>query len=138
MGVLDAALRGAKKDGRRNRRTRLDIFADILSVAGMVEQSKPAIIYKANLNSSRAKKYIHFLHSRGLILARDEPNGTTYSTTKNGVKFLQDYREVKEIENEFSKRLKKIQGYLIVTEAKETQAQGLSPASSHRSLRSPT
>jgi len=82
MGVLDAALRGAKKAGRRKRRIRLDIFACILSVAGEVEQSKPAIIYKANLNSSRAKKYIHFLHSRGLILARDGPMGTTYATTR--------------------------------------------------------
>ena len=138
MGFLDAALREAKKTRKRKRRNLLDIFAAILSVVKKAEQTKPAIIYKANINSSRAKKYLLFLLSKGLIQARDGRNGTTYSTTKNGIKFLQDYKEVKELENEFSKGLEKIQGYLGVTEAEENPLQDLSPGSPRQSKRSPT
>ena len=40
-----------------------EIIADILSVAGEGEQSKTAIMRKANLNLGRANRYIWFLLS---------------------------------------------------------------------------
>ena len=50
----------------KERRGRLEIIADILSVA-MKEAKKTEIVYRANLNFKRAGKYLLYLEEKGLI-----------------------------------------------------------------------
>ena len=81
------------KKGLKERRGRLEIIADILSVA-MKEAKKTEIVYRANLNFKRAGKYLLYLEEKGLI-----ENGNMsreYRTTEKGREFLRDYYNTKE------------------------------------------
>ncbi len=77
-----------------NSRESLDIMEDILNVT-MAGARKTAIIYKANLNHSRASKYLKELLDKELLEVDEEP--VTYSTTEKGRNFLKKYKEIKEI-----------------------------------------
>ena len=75
----------------KKRRGRAEIIADILSAA-MKEAKKTQIVYKANLNFRRARKYLPYLEEKGLI----ENIGSEYKTTEKGKQFLQDYQKLDE------------------------------------------
>ena len=79
------------KDRVKERRGRAEIIADILSAA-MKEAKKTQIVYKANLNFRRARKYLPYLEEKGLI----ENIGSEYKTTEKGKQFLQDYQKLDE------------------------------------------
>lgn len=79
------------KDRVKKRRGRAEIIADILSAA-MRETKKTQIVYKANLNFRRARKYLPYLEEKGLI----ENIGSEYKTTKKGKQFLRDYQKMDE------------------------------------------
>ena len=81
------------KEGFEERRGRLEIIADILSVA-MEEAKKTEIVYRANLNFERAGKYLPYLEEKGLI--ENENMGREYKTTEKGREFLRDYQKMKE------------------------------------------
>jgi len=96
---------------RKKRRTRLEIIADILSLVKRGRRNITEIIYKANLNSERAKRYVNFLLSKELIEVK-RGSGKFYAITARGVEFLKDYMELKEIERNLLRRLKKMEGLL--------------------------
>ena len=75
----------------KKRRGRAEIIADILS-ATMKEAKKTQIVYKANLNFRRARRYFPYLEEKGLI----ENIGSEYKTTEKGKQFLQDYQKLEE------------------------------------------
>ena len=77
----------------KERRGRLEIIADILSVA-MEEAKKTEIVYRANLNFKRAGKYLLYLEEKGLI--ENGNMGREYKTTEKGREFLCDYQKAKE------------------------------------------
>ena len=80
------------------RRSPMQIVADILSVADE-GASITQIVYKANLNFSRAAKYLEMLLKRGYIRTIKEPGSTriVYQTTDEGKRFLMQYRQMKEL-----------------------------------------
>lgn len=86
-GIMDGV-----KHKYKVRRSRMDIIADILSVA-MEETKKTQIVYKANLNFRRVEGYLHYLLDRGLI----ENTDGGYKTTEKGKEFLSDYQKMKRL-----------------------------------------
>ena len=79
------------KDRVKKRRGRAEIIVDILSAA-MRETKKTQIVYKANLNFRRARRYFPYLEEKGLI----ENIGNEYKTTEKGKQFLRDYQKLEE------------------------------------------
>jgi len=75
----------------KKRRGRAEIIVDIL-LAAMEEAKKTQIVYKANLNFRRVKKYLPYLEEKGLIVN----TGSEYKTTEKGKQFLRDYQRMDE------------------------------------------
>ena len=75
----------------KERRSRMDILADILSVAGE-ETKKTHIVYSANLNFARVDEYLQYLVDKGLI----EKKSGEFKTTEKGEEFLRAYLEMSE------------------------------------------
>lgn len=74
------------------RRSKLDIYADILKVA-REGAKKTHIVYKANLNFKILKEYLSFLLSKGLVDNSDQ----YYYTTKQGTNFLENYQKLSRV-----------------------------------------
>ena len=77
------------KGSLKERRSRMDIIADILLVAGE-EAKKTHIVYSANLNFARVGEYLQYLEDKGLI----ENRSRRYKTTEKGEEFLRAYLEM--------------------------------------------
>ncbi|KXA95302.1 hypothetical protein AKJ36_00975 [candidate division MSBL1 archaeon SCGC-AAA259I07] len=79
----------------RERRSRLDVYADILeAVKG--GSKKTHIVYQANLNFKRCKKYLDNLRGNGLIKAESNPP-LVWSITEEGKEFLKKYDDMRDI-----------------------------------------
>jgi predicted transcriptional regulator len=89
---IKKGIRDRRKDSFKVRRSRMDIIADILSVA-REERKKTQIVYRANLNFRRVEGYLHYLLDRGLI----ENTDGGYKTTEKGKEFLSDYQKMKRL-----------------------------------------
>jgi len=74
------------------RRSKLDIYADILNVA-REGAKKTQIVYKANLNFKIIKEYLSILISKGLVDNSDQ----YYITTKQGTTFLENYQKLNRV-----------------------------------------
>ena len=81
--------KGLKK--REEQRGRLEIIADILTVARF-GATITEIGYKANLHSTQVKSYIDYLEKKGLL----EESGPLYKLSERGKEFLREYQMVKE------------------------------------------
>ncbi|RZN44099.1 MAG: transcriptional regulator [Methanophagales archaeon ANME-1-THS] len=82
----------ARNDSVKERRGRLEIMVEVLSIArGGV--GKTEIVYKANLNFKRVKRYLAYLEEKGLI----ENSRLGYKTTDKGEEFLRDYQKMSEL-----------------------------------------
>ena len=73
------------------RRSDLDICADILVVAKRGAK-KTHIVYRANLNFNLVTKYLKRLIEKGLLRPSSENN--VYTTTDEGIDFLEKYRKL--------------------------------------------
>ena len=71
------------------RRSKLDIYADILKVA-RDGAKKTQIVYKANLNFKIIKEYLSILMLKGLVDNSDQD----FITTKQGTIFLENYQKL--------------------------------------------
>ena len=89
------------------RRSQIDIVFDILmAVQAKGGKIKPThLLYKSNLSHTRMKKYVEELKEKGLLAEISE---TTRKTDRNfftisdaGLRFLADYRKVKELTDAF-------------------------------------
>lgn len=76
------------------RRNRFDIIMEILSIA-KGGSNKTAILYGANLNSKLIKKYIDELVEKQ-FLEVTENGPKRYKTTKKGLRFLKNYKDILE------------------------------------------
>ena len=85
-------LRESLKVRFKERRNKIEIMVDILSVA-RDEAKKTEIVYGANLNFNRVMRYLPFLEKRGLIA----DFGGVYKTTEKGEKFLYDYQKMQNL-----------------------------------------
>ena len=90
--TLNEGVQKSLKERFKERRGKMEIMADILSVARGGAR-KTEIVYKANLNFTRVERYIPLLEERGLVAN----SGAVYRTTKKGEDFLYDYQKVHEI-----------------------------------------
>ncbi|MFP3951347.1 MAG: winged helix-turn-helix domain-containing protein [Candidatus Bathyarchaeia archaeon] len=79
------------------RRSRLEIVKDMLEVVKDAEAvSKTDIVYGANLNFSRADKYLSILINKGL-LSRNGESRSRYHLTDKGVSFLNQAEELLQV-----------------------------------------
>jgi predicted transcriptional regulator len=71
------------------------ILEDILTIA-LNGAIKTRIVYKANLNFNRARRYLLYLEDKGLIAIEKNSNGTeVYRTTEKGGRLLDLLREAR-------------------------------------------
>lgn len=82
--------------GSRRRRDRLSIMAEILDVA-REGALKTQIMYRANLSFVQVNEYISLLLGLKLLNVSETPERTVYKTTDKGLKYLQGYREIKQL-----------------------------------------
>ncbi len=77
------------------KRTLLDIYADILSAIDD-GRNKTNIVYKANLNFNRCRRYMNSLIKGGLIKIQTN-SPSAWAVTDRGHDFLENYRELRTI-----------------------------------------
>jgi predicted transcriptional regulator len=71
------------------------ILEDILTIA-LNGAIKTRIVYGANINFKRARKYLLYLEDKGLIAVENKPDGTkVYKTTEKGGRLLDLLRETR-------------------------------------------
>ena len=80
----------------RRRRDRSLIIAEILVVA-KERALKTQIMYKANLSFAQLKEYLSLLLNLNLLKAVKMSEKTIYETTDKGLRYLQSYREIREL-----------------------------------------
>jgi len=79
------------------RRSRLEIVKDMLEVARDAQGvSKTDIVYGANLNFSRADRYLSVLINKGL-LSENGASRTRYHLTNKGKGFLKQAEELLQV-----------------------------------------
>lgn len=84
------------------KRERLEVIKDILESIRQNRQIKPTrLLYSSNLSPQMFKDYINELISKDFIkLDVDKEDKKTFSLTKKGMEFLQEYRVIRNfIEN---------------------------------------
>ena len=80
-----------------SRRSRSEITIDILTEA-LKGASKTRIMYRANLNFLRFKRYFSELESKGLIMVTSNPGRRmVYRTTEKGKNALEILKKAKQI-----------------------------------------
>ena len=86
-------MRGGWQKGSAKRRGLIDIYADILNAIddGVC---RTRIVYKANLNFNRCKRYMDDLFRGGLVKAQTN-SPSTWAVTKRGYEFLKKHRELR-------------------------------------------
>ena len=78
------------------RRDRLLIMAEILEVA-IDGALKTQLMYRANLSFAQLNEYIKILVDLGLMSIDNNSQRTVYRTTQKGMRYLQSYREIKDL-----------------------------------------
>ena len=84
------------------KRERLEVIKDILNSVRTMRNIKPTrLLYSSNLSPQMFKGYINELISKKFIqLDIDKKNKKTFSLTKRGIDFLQEYKIIENfIEN---------------------------------------
>ncbi len=81
----------------KRRRSRLEVFADILAEA-LNGANKTRIMYRANLNFLRFHRYFSELLGKGMIVTENTSDGmVVYRTTNKGRRFLKSVNEAEDI-----------------------------------------
>jgi len=80
----------------RKRRDRLYIMAEVLEVTieGVL---KTQVMYKANLSFAQLNEYLKLLLDLKLLETYNSNGKTFYKTTPKGLRYLQSYREIREL-----------------------------------------
>ena len=81
---------------RPKRRDRLFIIAEILEIA-QEGALKTQIMYRGNLSFTQLNEYLNFLTERRLLKIIEEDGKKLYTTTRRGIKYLKNYREIKSL-----------------------------------------
>ncbi len=85
------------------RRDKLRIIYDMLnSINDKGGRIKPThLLYKSNLSHTKMQVYIAELTSKGLVKEEYYKQNKVYTLTKNGIKFINDYRKIREFTDSF-------------------------------------
>jgi predicted transcriptional regulator len=85
------------------KRNRLEIIRDILKVIkdknGRVKPTH--VLYKSNLSHSMMKEYLDELILKGFIVEENSTKNKTYSITKKGINYLEEYNTILTFTNSF-------------------------------------
>lgn len=77
------------------RRSRIEIYTDILQEIAFRPRRLTHIMQAANLPYTQLKRYLIRLKKTNLVVERrDRPNGVSYQATSEGVRFLKEYKKV--------------------------------------------
>lgn len=82
----------------RYRRSRIDIFSQILVAAQGADTKKTKIMYKASLSDQALNEYLEILTDSDLLRYRLDIR--TFKTTEKGLRFLDLYRKIGQLMNE--------------------------------------
>ncbi len=83
-------------ENARKRRDHLFIMAEILEVA--VEGAlKTQVMYRANLSFAQLNEYLKLMVDLKLLEQVRNSDKNIYKTTTKGMKYLQSYREIKDL-----------------------------------------
>ena len=93
--------------GRRKRRDRLYIIAEILDISkdGVL---KTQIMYKANLSFSQLNDYLKFLVNLNFLEAKEIDGRIIYKTTEKGLRYLDNYKEILQLLKNTKNDVKKL------------------------------
>jgi predicted transcriptional regulator len=86
------------REPRLERRTRYEIFADLLEI--VMKRELCAVTrasYGANLPVDRAKKFLGFLASRGFVKEEFVGDQKRYRITKRGLEYLETYGKMQKM-----------------------------------------
>jgi len=79
------------------RRSKLEMYVDIIKVLAQRGPLKLTHMYKANVNCSILKEYLHFLIKQGLVEERiARKQRVVYAATQRGVMVLKYFKELKQ------------------------------------------
>jgi predicted glycosyltransferase/predicted transcriptional regulator len=87
---------GNKVDNLFSRRSRIEIFLDIIQSTSLRPLRLTHIMRDANISHNELKKILATLESGGLILSQDTLSGKLYQATSDGLKVLEDYRGIRQ------------------------------------------
>ncbi len=80
------------------RRSKLEMYIDILDVLSIKPLKVTHITYKANINCAVLKETLDFLMTNGLVEERVMNKGKgAYALTKKGLSVLKAFREIKQV-----------------------------------------
>ncbi len=80
------------------RRSKLEMYIDILKVLAHRGALKLTHMYKANVNCSVLKEYLDFLIKQGLVEERTiGKRRVVYAITQRGVTVLKHFKELKQV-----------------------------------------
>jgi len=85
------------------KRERLEVIKDILNSIRSNRKIKPTrLLYSSNLSPQMFKEYVNELISKGFIkIDVDDKEKKTFSITKKGMEFLQEYRVIENFVENF-------------------------------------
>ena len=84
------------------KRERLEVIKDILDAIRDNKNIKPTrLLYASNLSPQMFKEYINELMIKGFIKLEIEEDKKTFSLTKKGNEFLEEYRIIEKFINNF-------------------------------------
>ncbi|HJX02519.1 MAG TPA: winged helix-turn-helix domain-containing protein [Candidatus Bathyarchaeia archaeon] len=88
-----------RKEGLEMRRSKLEMYIDILKVLAHRGPLKLThIMYKANVNCSVLKEYLDFLIKQNLVEERTiGKRRVVYAVTQRGITVLKYFRELKQV-----------------------------------------
>ena len=83
-------------DGLHKRRDHLFIMAEILEVS-IDGALKTQVMYRANLSFAQLNEYLKLMLDLKLLESVRNSERTYYKTTSKGVRYLQSYREIRDL-----------------------------------------
>ena len=83
-------------DGLHKRRDHLFIMAEILEVA-IDGALKIQVMYRANLSFAQLNEYLKLMLELKLLESVKNTERILYKTTSKGVRYLQSYREIRDL-----------------------------------------
>ena len=82
-------------ENHMKRRSRMEIYIDILEAVGKGKRKPTHIMYRANLTWIRLNKHLDLLIGRGLLKEEESDGHTVFSLTHGGKDVLGYYMEMK-------------------------------------------
>jgi predicted transcriptional regulator len=85
------------------RRNQLEIVFDMLrAIQDKGGSIRPThLLYKSNLSHARMKEYVEQLMQKGMIVSLEDDGRQRFGITDQGLKFLADYKKVRELQEAF-------------------------------------